>query len=195
MREQGEIVACLFDYFYYKLYKYSYKLDSTRARVKINNYLKRLSKTYPIQSLGISFFYSYFCFAFEFWSNKTTKRRITLDWIIGKKMIDRWISRSSHSNYFSGKFVKEYDIDLNHVIESLVDQQEIQRGIDPAEELEKTRHGKSEVQLLHCLHFTTLYNHKSIHCISCKQRDTCKEFLKKLHPQTYKRRGYETSTR
>lgn len=191
MKDQKEIVACLFDYFYYKLYKYPYKLDLETNDVNLSNYLIRLSKHYSIHSLGISFFYSYFCFAFEYWSKKTTKRKITLGWIIGKKMIGRWVCRPDSSKYFVDKFIKEYDIDINHVIENLIDDGE--QGLDPAEEIEKTRH--SQAQLLHCIHFTTLYNHRSKHCISCKEKVICKRLLKSLYPQTYKNRGYEGPVR
>lgn len=184
-------VPVLFDYFYRKIYKTAgFKLDvSGRNGKYVDSFVQLLSKQYRIESIGINFLVDYFAFAFEYWSNKKTKRHITLGWIIGKKTFQRWLVKSDNYKYFVNKFLQDYDVILSVLMTDLIDE-ELIRGLDPAEEKEKLRF-TGAARLYNCWHYTTLYNHRSGTCMICPLKIDCKKLLKLKFPNSYKKRGYE----
>lgn len=187
--DHRETIKSLFEYFYHKLYKVYYKLDLTVHSKLIDNFTKRIGEMYPINAVGNNFLIHYFAHAFNYYSNLTTKRKITLNWIIGKKMIDRWFNRASTTEYFVNRFIKEYNVDVDFLKRLLAGEQEIEE-LSKSEEIEKIRH-TGEARLYHCLTFTTLYNHKSVNCLTCYNRSACKLLLQKVNPNLYKKRGYK----
>ena len=184
-------VSRLFDYFYNKVYKSNFKLnlDQVGQRKMVDNFVKVLATQFNIQSVGINTLLEFFSFSFAYWSTKTTKRRISLGWIIGKKTFNRWIERKDGVDYYTDKFLLEYGVDLTLLRQELFEQETNDHGLDPAEELEKFRF-EGEMKLYNCLQHTTLYHHRSLHCLHCCNRITCKRLLRNTLPQLYRRRGY-----
>jgi hypothetical protein len=187
-----DTVSKIFDYFNYKRYKNAnYKLDLSRNKQhkQVDNFIQLFSKHYPLPSIGINLLVDYFSFAFEYWSNKETKRNVSLGWIIGKKTFQRWLEHSDHSAYFNRKFFLEYDINIDQLKQDLFASETVLPDLDHVEELEKQRHD-GVARFYHCVQYTTLYNHRSGICLLCSQRTDCKILLKTKYPITYKKRGY-----
>lgn len=184
--EERRLVYGLYTYFYQKIYGYSIgNAPQDRQQAMITNLGKRLSKYYEISSLGFDFFFEYIMFQWEYWLDKRTKRKIALEWLIGKKAIQRWMDRNEHSAYFVNEnIVKAYGIDRDGLRNKYYPGQE---NADDAEELEKTRH-QGAARLYHCSQFTTMYNHRSQVCLSCDMKKDCKKLLQEIRPEIYKKR-------
>lgn len=185
-------VTKLFDHFYNKIYKANFQLDLSigKQQKQVDNFIKLLARHYQFDSVGVNLLVEYFAFSFCYWSTKITKRKITLGWIVGKKMFAKWLDKSEHSKYFYDKFLVEYDVNLDQLKQQLIEEQIIDDGLDVAEEIEKRRFN-DEARLYNCMMHTTLYNHKSKTCISCLHKTHCKIVLKVQLPTVYKNRGYK----
>ena len=191
--ENDKAISRLFDFFYARVYKGShFKLDLSIKRNKslIDSFFKALSVYYPIDSVGLNFLLGFFSFAFGYYANKTTKYRISLNWIIGKTMVKKFFEKKQTTQFYVDRFLKEYNIDLTVLHSTIVEEDLEERGLDPAEELEKLRF-VGEAKLYNCLQHTTLYNHLSINCIGCVNRSPCKALLKKSNPRLFDKRGYQ----
>jgi len=190
---QRKMIAHIFDYFYNRIYKTTFKLDeSVNNQGKlIDNFLKLLSVYYPgTEGLGSSFFIQYFSWCFAQRVSQITQRKISLNWIIGKKMFNNFVNRNTDGDYYVDNFLREYDIIIDDLKSELHEEELINNKLDPAEENEKLRF-YGEARLFNCLINTTLYNHRSVNCISCEMKKECKTLLQKKFPKTYKKRGYE----
>lgn len=185
-----KVITRLFEYFYYKVFNKHYKLDLDINNQKklVDNFLKLLGQQYGLPSIGVDWLITYFVFSFNYWRDKNIKRPLTLNWIIGKKMFKKFVDKDEHSDYFCGRFTMECDIDTNALRQELnEDESEYNNH---SEELEKRRF-TGEGRLHNCIINTTLYNHRSKICIMCTQKVDCKQILKKINLQLYKKRGYE----
>lgn len=188
-----KLVQKLFDFFYKKVYKnpnYKLDLELSNHRKVIDSFVKLLSQYYQLPSIDVNFLIAYFVFSFEYWSNKKIKRNVSLNWIVGKKTFQRWLEKRDSSSYYNSKFLKEYDISLDQLKQDLHEEESEAKGLDPAEELEKQRF-TGEAIMFNCLLTTTLYNHRSIICLRCEHKVTCKKVLKESYPKIYKNRGYK----
>lgn len=185
-----DMVCKCFDFFYQKIYNTHFNLDLSinNQRKQVENFIKVVAGHYQIPSIGINFIVEYFFFAFAYWKDMNTKRPITLNWIIGKKMFDRWFNRTSQQMYYVKKFSLQYDIDLNQLKQSLSEDCNDDHN-NTAEELEKSRF-TGQARLYNCLHNTTLYNHLSTACMGCICSKACKELLFQSNPTLYHHRGY-----
>jgi hypothetical protein len=189
-----EMVVKLFDLFYQKIYKNpSFHLDLSlnNQKKQVDNFIILLANYYGMQSIGINSLLEYFSFSFHYWSTKITQRKISLNWIIGKKTFTRFTERISGQDYYTQKWLVENDINLDNLRHKLI----VGDAVEPlnrSEELEKIRfHGHA--RLANCLHHTTMYNHRSVNCIGCDMKNLCKNVLKEKFPIIYKQRGYERS--
>lgn len=188
-----EMVCKLFDYFYSKIYKNpNFKLDlsiNNQAKV-VENFIKLLSNYYPLESLNVNFFITYFSFSFSYWHDKITRRKIALNWIIGKKTFKRFIETQDETQFFVDKFLDDYKVNINQLRQDLFPDHNEALELSGAEEIEKSRF-KGEAQLYHCTQYTTLYNHKSKVCMRCSEKSTCKGVLKQMFPKLFVSRGYK----
>lgn len=187
-------VVKLYNYFYSKIYKTPFSLDLSQAKQEkmVDNFIKLLANQLGLHSIGINTFIDIFSFSFAYWNTKATKRRISLNWIIGKKTVTRWLEKKDGQNFYTDKFLLEYGIDLSLLKQQLYELENKEltsQGLDPAEELEKLRF-EGEAKLYNCLQHTTLYHHRSLNCLGCSNRSVCKGLLRTTAPQVYKRRGY-----
>lgn len=186
-------VVRLYEHFYNKKYKSHFKVDLDKAgqRKLVDNFIKLLAQQFGIHSVGYNMICDAISYSFSYWSSKNTKRTISLNWIIGKKTITRWLERKEGTDYYTEQFLFENSIDLSSLKQQLAEQdvQEDKPILDPSEELEKARF-TGQAQLYHCSQFTTLYHHKSIICLKCGNRAACKKLLKDTKPRLFSKRGY-----
>jgi len=190
------IVKQLFEHFYNKVYKGSsfvVDLDKQQARKLISNFLALLYKQVVPEAVGINLLIDYYTFAFEQYVGKNLKRNISLNWIIGKKMVTRWFDRQDSWRYYSDNFLREYQINTDELRSLLIEQHQPESSslqIFQSEELEKKRYPDAHGRLFNCATYTTMFNHRSAICTRCGQRDACKQTLSKLNPKLYSNRGY-----
>lgn len=189
-----QVCVKLFDYIYQKVYRGThFKLDLSISNQKkiLENFNKLVCNhlNMPEGYIPINYLIDYYCYSFSIFANKDLKRKISMNWIIGKKTFKKWKEKKEEQMYYVDKFITEYNINIDDLRSSLHEGKEPD-NVDQTEEIEKLRfHG--EARLYNCIQNTTLYNHRSINCIGCENRTVCKKLLKTKFPKTYKKRGYE----
>ncbi len=185
-------ISKIYDYLYNKTYRSNFKLDLSinNQKKQVENFLRLLANHYQLPSVGINYLIDYFCYSFAIRAEQNTKRKISLNWIIGKKMFDRWLKKPDEYQWQYKKYIKEFDINIDRIKDELHEEELISAKLDPAEEREKGRL-VGEAQLYNCMLHTTMYNHKSVICLTCDNKKLCKKMLREKYPRIYKNRGYE----
>lgn len=165
---------------------------SSREVTQIDNFIKLLEVRHNKSSIGRVFLYNFISFSYEYWSglDHSAKKRIPLNWIIGKKAIDRWITRTEDDLYHSQKYVSDRGIHIGLISSGKKVRSDDALTLRHHEEVEKGRFHNSKIALTNCLETTTLYNNESKLCTSCKYSSQCKVILKKNYPKIYISRGY-----
>jgi hypothetical protein len=184
----------LYEIFYSKTHQESYFLDLSNERNQkfIENFFINLGDIVSFETIGPNLLIDYFAFAFYYYSSLETKRNITFNWIIGKKMIKRFFEREKGWDYYVDNFLRENQINTDTIRSKLVEEKQEKNylAIHQEEELEKARCADTEARVYSCLNTTTLYNHRSHVCLLCHQKQFCKQLLKKVNPSLYENRGY-----
>lgn len=165
---------------------------SERELKQIENFIDLLEKRYHKSSLGRTFLYNFISFNYEYWSDldHKAKKRIPLNWIIGKKSIERWVNRTEDDLYHSQKYVSERGIHVGLIKAGTEKRSDDVTQLKRYEETEKKRYHNTGLGMTNCIETTTLYNHRSVHCLSCNKRSQCKKLLKDNYPKIYISRGY-----
>lgn len=186
-----ENIVRLFELFYAKVYKGYYKIDlSLRGREKyLSSFYQYLLKKYP--TAGNNLVIDYFSFAFSYYASKNTKRDISFNWIVSKKMLDRYIDQKEGQDFYVNKFLREYSIVKNDILSILHESIDYNTSFttNPVEEIFKKKYANGN-RFYHCFVMTTLYNHRSKVCMLCKERELCKKILKQTNPALFNNRGY-----
>ncbi len=184
-------VWALYELFYQKLYNqelYIYS-PSESAYKQTDNFLKLLDKQYTLESIGNDFLVTYFIFQFAYWSEldiSAYNKNIVISYIIGPKAFQRWLDRDTEFDYTINLFqVKKTKVTRGEALNLIKEVNEERHDVLKHEEQEKTRFVNTDRQLTNCIENTTLYNPKSIHCITCKEKVTCKELLEDRFPQIF----------
>lgn len=166
-------------------YAFEFDPEMNKQGVSIDNFIKLLNEKYGEESIGINFLVSYFEFQFEYWMDKATQRRISLNWIIGKKAFQRWIDIDDDelSNYFACKNVGNVFVKYKEKHTLAIDY----NTETSFEKKEKLKYYNTEEGFINCIRTTTLFC-KSITCFQCRFKKDCKAILKKQFPNIYERR-------
>lgn len=190
MISHKQAIVDLYELFYRKFTgKKKFKLDLNKKKQEkiIDNFISKLDENYSIASIGIDFLVRYFLFQFYYWKNKNIKRNIQIEWVIGKKALDRFLY-----NGFNEKFEyfinKENTIDFSPIYHKFA-KQNYQPNFNEEskrERVEKLRFFNTEKGLVNCLENTSLYNPDSDLCIQCKFQEDCKKLLKENYFKLYK---------
>lgn len=162
-----------------------------RSEKCVDNFIKLLDKEYGLESIGTSFIYDYFCFQLDYWNNLNTRfgKKIPIEWFIGKKAFKRWKENEQRDLWHAHKLAREYGLHVGMLEAESVPKPDM-TVLRESEEVEKARFYGEDQGLVNCLEYTTLYNHRSQHCIGCKFRRECKILLKENYYGIWIKRGY-----
>lgn len=189
-----ELIIEMYEVFSRKIHNLpNFIFEPTERELKqIENFLILLENKYDKNSIGRNFLYNFFVFNYDYWSSldHKGKKRIPLNWIIGKKSHDRWVRRVEDDLYHAHKYATNTGIHLGLMKVGVEKRADDVTSVKNHEELEKKRYYNTEIGLTNCIESTTLYNHKSISCIRCNNRKECKSLLKDNYPKIYIARGY-----
>lgn len=183
----------LFEHFYNKVYKDNFKLDLdvNNQRQMVKNFVNLLTRQYTYDTIGVNFLIDVFAFGFSYYSSKILKRKISLNWIVGKQLLKRFQERKDGTDYHTSNFLREYNINIDELRSSLIEDQPVDYLLlNKIEEMNKGRLADSQARLYSCLINTTLYNHRSPICIICHQKRDCKNLLSSINQIAFKNRGY-----
>lgn len=167
-------------------------IPNDRELKQIENFIKLLEDRYDKNSIGKTFLFNFIAFNYDYYSTLDYKagNKIPLNWIIGKKALSRWVNRTEDDLYHATKYATDNKIHLGLIKCSTERKSNNVASIRIAEENEKKRFHNKPLGMVNCLDSTTLYNHRSPLCISCKYRSDCKKVLKANFPKFYISRGY-----
>jgi len=190
---KNKIIA-LYELFYRRLYNnesYIYSASES-AHKQIDKFLLTLDKKYTLESIGDQFIVTYFTFQFAYWSEldiSAYSGRVVMAYIIGPKAFKRWLDRNTDFDYtFTSTLIEKTKVPRGEALNLIKEVREERHDLLKHEELEKARFTNTERQLTHCLENTTLYSSRSVHCLSCKEKTTCKDILEKRYPQIFHHR-------
>ena len=188
-------------------FKYHYKAITGNEAFRMNMTETRLTMTKSFISkvkdfnnttiLGEDYLRSYMEFQFNYWFEHDAKygkgTSIQLEWIIGNKAWKRWIGRSEKYKKATSHFVRK---NLKRKIKFKIDGVrnkgwgDSMKRVNDIEEFEKSMFYNSAKGFINCTLNTTMYNHKSIKCVTCKYKEKCQVQLKEQLPSVYSLRGY-----
>lgn len=191
-------ICFLQEYFYKKVSKRSdYQFEpsdrDTQYILGFINILKRYCKG-DVSSVGSNYLYSYFLFQYNCRSEQETrfgKGVVMLNWILGKKSFQQWLDRKGTVMFYEHQFCSKYNVSYIEYKSIYFDEVGYDRvSVSENEELEKRRFFSTDSGFLNCIESTTLYNHRSKWCLTCKYKVDCKKLLKFNYLHIYKDRGY-----
>ena len=164
---------------------------SDREKKSLTNFIILLDKKYGIESVSTNIIFDYFTFQLDYWANLDSRfgKKIPLNWYIGKKAFNRFLNRTEKDLWHAKRTLKKYNININQVQEKKIKDFKALK-IRVYEETEKKRFFNTDRGFLNCIESTTLFNHRSLECISCKNKIECKKILKENFTKLYILRGY-----
>lgn len=187
-----DLIEKSYEVFYSKLtsadsYKYT---PSQKDQILTLNFIEIINNRYGIHSVGLNFIFDYFVFQFDYWVNLDTMfgKKIPLSWFIGKKAFQRWLERPERDLFHAYQTASSHNL-YKGLISPEQGTLNVQK-LDEHEENEKGRFYNEPEGFVNCAETTTLYNHRSSSCMTCKWRLDCKKLLKQEYPKLYILRGY-----
>lgn len=170
---------------YYQLPNANEETESNKET--IINFLVELHKEIGLAHIGENYIYDYLIYQFNYWIDKNVQfgDKITIKKVFALVSLKRYINRPTDFNWFKAK--EQIEPYLSPIKEKVIKDKKLNQG----EELEKQRFYNTKKGIANCLESTTLFNHRSSICASCKNRTTCKKLLQLNYPNIYKERGYE----
>mgnify|MGYP000007453081 CR=1 FL=1 len=195
-RTELKLIVTTYEFYYQKvsgIESYIFKMTDSRAKM-IENFVidfKKMNKTSILQETSIK---KFFDFQFNYWYKRDAKFgkgvSIQIEWIIGKKAVERWENvNKKHLSFIVRKNLKS-DNDFNQKNVKKENWTDLIINTNRNEEFNKSKFLNKSIGLENCLITTNLYNHKSSICLQCNFSLECKEKLKILYPKIHKIRGY-----
>lgn len=189
-----EIVIEAYEVFSRKVHdlpKFEFK-PTERELKQIDGFIAVLDKKYSSNSLGREFIFNFMAFQYDYYStlDHQAKNRIPLNWVAGKKGLDRWINRTEEDLYHCTMYARELGLHVGLIKTGIKKKKNNVSTLSHHEEIEKQRFYNKDGGLVNCIETTTLFNDKSSWCKLCKHKVKCKEMLKKNLPKFYIARGY-----
>lgn len=142
-------------------------LQSPTAQRLVESFIDAFDERF----IGHDFLWNYTSFQFKYWSDKKFSQRkvIELNWVIGKKARERWMSREENWQYFTQCFLNE-----RKIVNSIKDKCEAV-SVKSIESRERGRFLNHEIGFLHCKTEGIKYSNKDINCIKCIFKKKCRD--------------------
>ncbi len=206
-----ELVIKLHEYFYREVCQYQDYMYTPSAsdESSIKNFIENYIWKEHGENAAIEYIINFFESSYNYWVEERQDTfkysqygfsSIKLSWIIGKKAIKRYekikIKDSAHWSRFK-RYIRSVvgtDVLDKFGVErdaKVITDTSFLTKVNTIEEGYKERFHNTEQGFLFCRSMTTLYFHKSEHCVLCKFKQDCKALLKDNWPKLYKKRGYE----
>ena len=183
-----------------KNYQFTVRLNKNDEAM-MDNFITDLLIRLNQSNIGNDFISSYVESQFAYWLSLDTKlgaKTIPLNWVFGKKALDRWFQTSYSANKFKTKIKlknvgiksiksknkEDLNTSKNILLKTFVELSEV-------EEAMKSKALNKEYGFLNCVQTTTMFNHKSPNCLVCDFQIKCKAFLSTNYKTINKARGYE----
>ena len=121
-------------------------------------------------SIDEEYILNYIVFQLRFYEDKNTrlgKGKVYVNWVFGKKAIDRWLNKPEKWLYFNEQFLKRYNIPPAQ------ENEEIQKEKrEFYKKQERKRFFGTEMGLIHCSQLE-LFDKFSKECLICKYKKIC----------------------
>lgn len=163
-------VVVVFEYLYQHKYQrpeFKLRLEGLNLKI-IQNFVDKIS---PFR--GSEFLWDYSVFGFAWYEGQLTSRKLTVGWIYGDKMLQRYSKRTPTMIYYTQNFKHIYGLKnpLSHSYEYEMS--------EPYKVLQRRKYFNSIRGFLHCESFGgTLYDKKNSDCIACRFNSKCENMIK-----------------
>lgn len=155
---------------YYKYFNkkvFNNRIEFTEKNLKtISNFSILLLKEYG-ESIGEDWLFEYLTFQFNKFHSAETKMKLQLNWIYGKKALEKYKIRNDESSFFNQRFRQDFNIRRRDLFRT---------SNEPLSSVykhrERNRYIQSTEKLLHCIELR-LYDEKTADCKFCKNRKYC----------------------
>jgi len=163
-----------------EVYEYIYSIISSNPdfEIVLNKQNKSVLESFTQQieqeykgSIDENFIQAFILYQFLYYDDKKTRLgrgRVYLNWILGKKAIERWKNKNEYWFYFTEEYRKRLDIPI--VVEKQVVDYE---KVELHKQRERKRFLGTPQGFLHC-HELVLFDKYSKECLSCKFKNNCK---------------------
>lgn len=192
--KKRQIAFRLYCQFVEKIYKKTDCInDIDSAMSTITDFLLQVHRDIGLQGVGSNFLYDYLVYQFDYWIDKnvTFGDKTSINRIYSVESWKRYLSRFENFSWYNARCrMSAYNISTAILDQFIIHIPIDNCAINQAEEREKQRFHQQEKGLAHCIDSTTLYNHKSVLCMRCPFKNTCKSLLKETYFAIYMDRGY-----
>lgn len=157
-----ELLKNIFNEVYIKVSGNEYQFGNKQVEKSLDTFINTL----PV-NLDEDFLWNFTLFQFAYYDGmKTRFDRIYVNWIYGKKAMERWANKIEAQSYYADQFRLKYDIrkELEQV------------SIKDWRERERNRFDKQELRLFHCMD-NELYEYCET-CLNCIDNEFCKQLIK-----------------
>lgn len=145
-------------------------------------------------NIGEEFIRKFTEYGIQSWFNPGAKRdysrAVRFNWIFGSAAVKRWNALNAETRTWVVRNSLKTDYKIN-TLKRITQVPELVIKLRPVEEKFKSEYYNTNRGLLWCIANTTLFHHRSPHCINCKFKENCKEILKSEYPKIYTARGYD----
>lgn len=162
------------------------EFDTPETERALNSFIAAFAKKQIHEdSLGITFMYDYFCYAYGCLTiGGDNLRSIPLGWVLGAPQLKRWEEKpDSYQFLYREGFLSKVKIPPLSELKIQLRPKVERPLLDVSEEYEKQRFHSSADGFVNCLLLTTLYQPESKWCTGCSNKENCIEELKIRNPR------------
>ncbi len=138
-----------------------------RIRTILKNFTNLVDKRYDKDSIGPEWIWEYTIFQFAYYDKMKTARDVQINWIYGKKALDRWVNREKDYAYYNSQYQIKYNIAKPVEIERIEGEKEFNSR-------ERSRFYGTDEGYFHC-YVLSLFSEFNKQCIKCKFNEECKD--------------------
>lgn len=185
----NKLVYNLFEYFYQKSIQKDYRFNSSTIIEKsLSNFLEEVERQEV--TIGFNFLWYYFQYYFSRWDFINHKPK--LNQLISKQSFLNWQKRNKEFDWVDFDIVEKFSISKKEFLSLYPQEDETiyikNNPLSIVEESKKKLFLNQEGGYKFCLTETTLFHPKSVSCIVCKFKKTCKDTLERNYKSLYQSR-------
>ena len=129
-------------------------------------------------NIGEEFIRKFTEYGIQSWFNPGAKRdysrAVRFNWIFGSAAVKRWNALNAETRTWVVRNSLKTDYKIN-TLKRITQVPELVIKLRPVEEKFKSEYYNTNRGLLWCIANTTLFHHRSPHCINCKFKENCKK--------------------
>jgi len=181
-----EEIFDMFEHTYRQITRSDYALNvKDYHRLRAVKFIEAIDDDIGLININKHWLFNYICYQFSFYDALIGQRvkKNVFSWIFGEKALSRWNNRNKDTwLFYTQEFQQQHSLYFD-----LCEQFDTTQ-LDSYEENIKRSYTNDQQRLSKCMLTTTLYNRKSIPCLLCVCKKTCKKVLSENYREVYEQR-------